>query len=433
MVQIVIFLLITLAAGYWAYTKYKLIYDRIQLGKPTDMQGDTETRWSNVMFKAFGQEKMFKRPLVGILHFFIYTAFLLTQIELIEIMLDGVTGHHRMLAKPLGMFYTFLINMIEIASLMALVATVVFLIRRNVLHIKRFENPEMNGWPKFDANLILLGELVLIFSIFSMNAAYQQLHVMHPLDYPPVGYTLLSMPLSQIFMSDFSLHTLQLIERTGWWLHYLVVLGFIMYLPISKHLHIFMAFFNIYYARLTPRGAMDNMPIIEQEIKSMMGLSEGAEEMTEEIPEFGVRDVFDLQRNSLIGAYSCTECGRCTDECPANKTGKKLSPRKIMMNVRDRLEAIDPTRPQETYADSSLFDLISHEELFACTSCNACVEACPVLINPLDIILDMRRYVILTESQGPADWVPMFNALENSGSPWQIPEARDAWTKQLND
>jgi heterodisulfide reductase subunit C len=443
----IIFIVLLLLVGKLAFGSYKKIYDNIRLGKEEHISGQEGERWKNVLLVAFGQKKMFKNWTPAVLHFFIYAAFLLTQIELIEIIIDGIFGTHRVFSF-LGGFYTFIIGFIEILSLLALVATFSFLYRRNILRVPRLVKSELNGWPKLDANFILLGEILLVIGIFSMNGADHVLQQRMPEKYHHVGF----MPISSMLSGLFSLlPTLVLvaIERFGWWLHVLVVFGFILYLPISKHLHVFLAFPNIYFNRLKPRGEMSNMPEIMNEVKSMMGLSEGNQEYSEEIPKFGACDVTDLSWKNILDAYSCTECGRCTAECPANMTGKKLSPRKIMMDVRDRATEVgDKIRSgkseyikadasdksvltKQNFDDgSSLFNLITKEEIRACTTCNACVEACPVMIDPLDIILQLRRYEVLTESSTAESWTPMFTSMENQGSVWQVPQERSAWVNE---
>lgn len=451
------FIIAILITFYIAFSKYKKIFRNIHFGKDEEISGDENRRWKNLILIAFGQKKMFKRLLPAFLHLAIYTAFVITQIELIEIFIDGLLGTHRIFAPYLGGFYTFIISSIEVLSVLAFIATIIFLARRNLLPfmgkpISRFEKPEMKGWPKLDANLILIGEITLILGIFMMNGADKVLQGIDPVHYHATGNFAISGFLGPMLFGSLPETILVIIERSGWWLHLLTVLAFIVYLPFSKHLHIFLAFPNIYYAKLKPRGEMDNMPEIMNEVKSMMGIPvEGEMDMSEELPEFGAKDIFDLSWKNIMDSYSCTECGRCTAVCPANITGKKLSPRKILMDIRDRTEEISKNIDSKkemyiaedkrsenvklskaNYDDGkSLFDYISKEEIDACTTCNACVEACPVMINPLEPILKLRRYQILSESAGPADWVPMFNSLENSGSVWAIPDDRDEWTKHL--
>lgn len=449
----IIFLVLTAVVFFIAFKQFGAIYQNIKLGKDEQISGDTGWRWQNVLMVAFGQKKMFKRFIPAILHFFIYAAFLMTQVELIEIFIDGIGGVHRFFAGPLGGLYTFIISFIEILSVLAFVATIVFLWRRNILKLPRFWKPEMIGWPKLDGNLILVGELLLLVGIFSMNGADTLLQQIDPEHFPDTGKLAISSWLGPALFGGFDASTLHFIERFGWWLHIIVVFGFITYLPFSKHLHIFLAFPNVFFSRKRSRGEIENMPEIMNEVKSMMGLVEdtGAE-MSEEIPEFGSKDIFDLSWKNILEAYTCTECGRCTSVCPANMTGKKLSPRKVMMDIRDRVEEVgknlktgsaefisadkkadDVTLNKDNYDDGkSLFDYISNEELYACTTCNACVEACPVMISPLEPILEMRRYDILTNSSGPSDWLPMFNSVENGGAVWQMPEERAAWTKEMD-
>lgn len=437
MTQSLLFALVAIGAFGYAFLQFRKIYQKVNLGQETVIDGSTAERWRNVALVAFGQKKMFKRIIPAVLHLFIYVAFIFTQIELIEILIDGFFGVHRFFADKLGFFYTALINSIEILSLLALIATFNFLIRRNLLSIPRFKGLELQGWPHRDANLILYGEIVLVLAIFTMNGAdvllQEQLHSI----YPDTGTLLISGWTAENIFSSFSTESLVVMERAGWWAHVLVVFAFLNYLPISKHLHIILAFPNTYYASLESRGKMENMPAIMNEVKSMMGLVEETPPEGD-LPEFGAKDIFDLSWKNLLDAYTCTECGRCTSVCPANLTGKKLSPRKILMDIRDRTDEVAEQLgingrgevSTEGFDDGkSLFDYISKEEIHACTTCNACVEACPVLINPLEPILKLRRYEILTESAGPQDWVPMFTSLENTGSVWQVTDSRAAWTQ----
>lgn len=449
--QQIIFIGITILTIALAYGPYRRIVRNIRLGKAEKIAGNAGQRWKNVLLVAFGQKKMFKRWIPAVLHLFIYVAFLFTQVELIEILLDGAFGVHRFFAGKIGILYNVIINFIEFLSLGAFVATIVFLARRNLLRLPRFTMPEMKGWPFKDGNLILIGELLLLIGIFSMNGADVLLQRADPEHFKNTGGLLVSSNLGPLLFGGLSENALHIVERFGWWLHILVVFAFLNYLPHSKHLHIFFAFPNVYFDKLKPRGEMSNMPEIMNEVKSMMGLVPEGEnsDITEEIPEFGAKDVFDLSWKNILEAYTCTECGRCTSVCPANITGKKLSPRKIMMDIRDRAEEIgrnidskkeefkkDQQLPLDAnnYDDGkSLFDKINKEEIYACTACNACVEACPVLIDPLEPILEMRRYEILTMSAGPSDWLPMFNSIENGGSVWQMPEARGQWVGEFNE
>ena len=451
MLQQIVFALVTLTAFSWAARQYRRVYRNIHLGKDEQIGGDEGDRWRNVLRIAFGQRKMFKRLLPAVMHFFIYAAFLITQIELIEIFIDGFFGVHRFFATALGGFYTLVISIIEVLSILALIATIIFLARRNLLRLPRFRGPEMKLWPVLDANLILLGEIALITGIFLMNGSDIVLQQIDPSHYADTGKFALSGYVGPLLFGGLPKDALVFLERSGWWIHILTVLAFLNYLPVSKHLHILLAFPNVWYSRLTPRGRLKNIPEVEQEVRSMLGLAVAGEEApgSTEIPVFGAKDVFDLSWKTLLDAYSCTECGRCTAVCPANITGKKLSPRKIMMDIRDRTEEIagklDSKAARyiakekqgagvglsvDNFDDGkSLFDYISAEELHACTTCAACVEACPVMIDPLTPIVEMRRYEILTEGAGAPDWLAMFNSLENSGAVWQMGTTRDAWTR----
>lgn len=446
MIQQILFISTTLLTIFISYQTYSRIISNIKLGRDYNINGN----WKTMAFVALGQGKMFKNFLPALFHLFIYVAFIITQIELFEILIDGFSGMHRSISPYLGGLYTFLISTIEILSVLAFIATIVFLSRRNIIKVKRFHKPEMKGWAFKDANFILLGEILLILGIFTANSSDLVLQGRIPEEYHHTGRFAVSTILADNMFANLSTETLKLLERIGWWLHVMVVFGFIVYLTISKHLHLIFSFINTYFAPAGPRGKMENMPVIMNEVKSMMGFGEASHNAVEaEIPEFGANDLKGLTWKNILDAYTCTECGRCTAACPANQTGKKLSPRKIMMDVRDRAEEIGNKlaskeeqyiakqfkgegvnlNPKNFNDGKSLFDYISDEEIYACTTCNACVEECPVLINPLDIILQLRRYRILNDSAGPSDWMPMFTSLENSGCVWQMQDLREQWTR----
>jgi len=428
-IQQLIFIGVLAVVSYFVYKKGSAIYRNINLGKATKI--DNPNGFKNMILLALGQKKMFQNPLPAILHLAVYLAFIITQIELIEIFLDGILGQHRILYNAVGgigkSLYTGIINFIEILSLFALIATFIFLARRNLLKVPRLVMDEMNGWPKLDANLILIAEIWLVFCIFLMNGADAALH-------PGKYGFIISSNFVAPMLSGFSEGTLQFLERFGWWGHILMVLGFLVYLPFSKHLHIMLAFPNAYFLNEKPQGKVANMPAIANEVKAMFdpNFKPPAVEAGAAIEKFGAKDADELTWKNLLDAYSCTECGRCTAACPANITGKLLSPRKIMMDTRDRIEEIGKGKEAEgeDFNDGKalLGDFITEEEIMACTSCNACVQECPVSINPLDIILQLRRYQILEESKSPEEWNVMFNNIENNMAPWQFsPMDRDKW------
>ncbi len=394
------------------------------LGKKENISDNPSERLKNMLLVAFGQKKMFKNITPAILHLFIYVGFVITQIELIEIFIDGFTAHHRIIFHAvenntvLRAIYVFTISMIEVLSVTVFIVTVCFLIRRWILRVPRLNMPEIKGWPIKDATIILLGEIYLLTCIFSMNTGDMAMH------HGEYGF-LVSGWLMPIF-SGMNYTTIHVIERLGWWGHLIGVLAFLVYLPYSKHLHILLAFPNTYFGRLSPKGYIANMPEITKEIKLMMDPNATPPEPSTEPVKFGAKDVFDLSWKNLLDAYSCTECGRCTAACPANQTGKKLSPRKIMMDTRDRMEAVGKSIEANNNVwkedGKSLIEngYISVEELRACTTCNACVEECPVMISPLDIIVQLRRNLIMEESNAPVEWTGMFTAMENNGAPWQF-------------
>src|SRR6056297_1904069 len=400
--------------GFFARNVKKLSRN-IKLGKYVDVSDNKSQRWKNMAKIALGQTKMVVRPVAGLMHIIVYVGFVIINIEVLEIILDGLFGTHR-LFSPLGAVYNFLIGSFEILALLVIVAMVVFWVRRNIIRIQRFIKPEMKGWPKTDGNLILYIEFVLMLLFLTMNAAdhqFQQLGVDH---YAQAG----AFPVSQYIVPLFeslSESSLILVERTAWWLHILGILAFLNYLYYSKHLHILLAFPNTYYGKTKPQGQFNNLESVTKEVKLMMDpdadpYAAPAEDEAAEPEKFGASDVMDLNWVQLLNAYTCTECGRCTSECPANHTGKMLSPRKIMMDTRDRLEVVgeNVAKHGKDHDDgkSLLHDYITEEELWACTTCNACVQACPVNIDPLTIIVDLRRFLIMEESKSPESITAMF-------------------------
>jgi heterodisulfide reductase subunit C len=436
-IQQVVFLILSAAAIWLFAKKVKEIRRNINLGRDEDFSDNQPVRWRNVLLLAFGQKKMFRNPLVAVMHFFIYAGFIIINIEVLEIVLDGITGQHRLFAAPLGNFYSFLINAFEILAVLVLVACVIFLVRRNVLKIKRFVSKDLAGWPKSDANYILIVEIILMSLFLILNASDTLLQTRGVTHYAahPTGNFLISEYLHPL-LSGLGNDGLQLTERGSWWLHIAGIFAFLNYLPYSKHLHIILAFPNTYYARLQPKGEMENMESIQKEVLYAMQPEMIPADETASPKKFGAKDIMDLSWKNLLDAYTCTECGRCSAACPANLTGKLLSPRKIMMDTRDRAEAIgkiiDKTGKFESDGKSLLHDYITPEELRACTTCNACVEECPVSINPLDIILQLRRYLVMEESNAPQEWNAMFSNVENNFAPWKFsPDQRDAWVADL--
>ncbi|NDV42619.1 (Fe-S)-binding protein [Flagellimonas sediminis] len=412
--------------GFFTHNVKKLSRN-IKLGKDVDVSDNKPQRWKNMVQIALGQSKMVVRPVAGIMHIFVYVGFIIINIEVLEIILDGLLGTHRLFSS-LGLVYNFLIGSFEILAFLVIVAVVVFWIRRNIIRLQRFIKPEMKGWPKKDGNLILYIEFVLMTLFLTMNAADFQLQQLGVGHYLEAG----AFPISQYLVplwSRLSESSLILVERTAWWLHILGILAFLNYLYFSKHLHILLAFPNTYYGKVKPKGQLNNLQSVTNEVKLMMDPNAdpfAAPTTTDAaaVPEkFGASDVMDLNWVQLLNAYTCTECGRCTSECPANQTGKKLSPRKIMMDTRDRLEEVGKNMDAnkgEFVPDGKqlLDDYISREELWACTTCNACVQACPVSIDPLSIIVEMRRYLVMEQSAAPMELNNMMSNIENNGAPW---------------
>jgi heterodisulfide reductase subunit C len=432
MVQQIIFLVVLGGFTFVIFRRFKLIIANINIGKENKIHDHPGERWKNVLLVAFGQKKMFKRPIPALLHLFVYVGFLVINLEVLEFVIDGLAGTHRIFAPFLAGFYTVLMNVFEFLAIGVLVSCLVFLVRRNILKLKRFWSAEMTSWPRTDANIILLTEIVLMLAILSMNATDQLLQGSDS-HYTATGKLFFSSMVVPLF-KGFSDGTIMLIERIAWWFHIVGILGFALYISYSKHLHIFLAFPNTWFAKLESKGHMINMPVVTNEVKSMLGL-EGAVASTGEPGRFGAKDINDLNWNNLLAAYTCTECGRCTSECPANLTGKKLSPRKIMMDTRDRMEdvrkSIEAGGPGLGDGKTLLNDYITKEEINACTSCNACVEACPVLINPLEIIVELKRYVAMEESGAPASWNAMFQNIETNFAPWKFsPGDRFNWAKE---
>ena len=378
---------------------------------------------------ALGQKKMFTRPIAAFLHLALYVAFIITQIELVEIIADGFSGKHRMFYFSLGDFYVFMVSFIEILTVLAFVATVAFLWRRNMLSLPRFNKKELLGWPKKDANLILIMEIVLIVFIFTMNGADEVLynrggsHVEYAKG--SFGFSISSW-LGPLVFDNFTVEALRIFERIGWWGHIGMVFLFLNYLPYSKHLHILLAFPTTYFSNLEAKGKFSHMKSVENEVKLMLDPNAdpySAANATDTPERFGVKDVTDLTWKNLLDAYSCTECGRCTDVCPANITGKALSPRKIMMDTRDRMVEVGDLKKGVVDGKSLLGDYISPEEVWACTSCNACVEACPINIDPLSIIIDLRRNLVMEDAAMPSELAGMLTNIENNGAPWQFAQS----------
>lgn len=443
--QVVFILAFLFGIGLFVRNIRRIIRN-IKLGRKTDRTDNPAIRWKKMAKIALGQYKMVRRPVSGIIHIIVYVGFIIINIEILEIIIDGIFGTHRVFAGS-GAFYSFLIGAFEILAFLVLVGVILFWTRRNITNVYRFMSREMTKWPKNDANYILYFEMVIMLLFLTMNAADHQLQLNGAEQYAILGGGEIAgaFPVSQFLLpvlDGLGNSTLVIIERSAWWLHILGILFFLNYLYYSKHLHILLAFPNVYFAKLKPQGEFDNIDAVTQEVKLMMdpeadpfAAPEAETEDQEEPEKFGASDVFDLNQVQLLNAYTCTECGRCTDECPANNTGKLLSPRKIMMDTRDRLEEVGSNINRNgSYEDDGkqlLDDYILREELWACTTCQACVEACPVGIDPLSIIVEMRRYLMMEQSSAPSDLNNSLTNIENNGAPWPYNQMdRLNWAKE---
>ncbi len=431
MVSQIIFLLLFIAAVALFTKNVRMVIRNIHLGRDINRSDNKADRWKTMFRVALGQSKMVTRPIAGILHIIVYAGFVIINIEVLEILIDGIAGTHRVFSFA-GSLYNVLIGSFEVLAFLVLLACVIFLIRRNVIKLRRFQMRELTSWPRTDANLILVTEILLMAAFLTMNATDVVLQSRSFEHYIQAGAFPISNMFSPVF-SSLSSESLMFIERFCWWFHIIGILTFLNYIPYSKHFHILLAFPNTWYSNLQAKGKFDEMKNVSREVLLMLDPAAQVEPPAASDPQrFGAKDVNDLTWKQLMDAYSCTECGRCTSECPANQTGKLLSPRKIMMDTRDRLEevgrAIDKNG-KDFKDEKSLLNYITEEELWACTSCNACVQACPVNIDPLSIILDMRRYLVMEESKVPSELANMFNKIENNGAPWQFSQQdRANWT-----
>ncbi len=436
-ISIILFAILLIAGSTFFFLNSKKIRRNILLGKDISLTDNRGERLKVMTLVAFGQKKMFAKPIPAILHLFLYVAFVITQVELLEIVFDGLSGQHRAFRAPLGGFYTFVVSFIEILSVLAFVGTIAFLSRRNLLKVPRLVKSELNGWPKLDANLILIGELTLLCFICMMNGADEVLYARGASHAQNLGDGSLGLAvtshLGPLLFGGLSTEALHIVERVGWWGHIIIVFAFLNYLPFSKHLHILLAFPNTFFSNLKPKGQFKNLFEVTDVVKPNFDPSYQPVLDPNAHIKFGARDVMDLNWKQLLDAYSCTECGRCTAACPQNITGKALSPRKIMMDTRDRLVEVGKNidANKGTFVDdgkSLLGDYIKHEEIWACNTCNACVQECPVNIDPLAIIMELRQQLVLEQSSAPNELNGMFTNLENNGAPWQFsPADRANW------
>ncbi len=431
MIGSIVFIVLLLTTAVVFGMRVKTIASNIRLGREFDRTDNSAERWKLMLKVAIGQSKMVTRPIAGLMHIFVYVGFIIINIEVLEIVIDGVTGSHRIFLGMMGSAYASFISLFEVLAVLVILACVVFLIRRNVMKLKRFWSKEMTSWPRSDANIILITEILLMCAFLSMDAADQVLQSMGNEHYSETGTFVVSASLMPIF-NGMSASSLIMIERFTWWFHIVGILAFLIYIPYSKHFHIFLAFPNVYYSNLEPKGKMNYLESVKKEVELMMDPNAdpyAAPADGDAQPQrFGAKDVIDLTRKQLLDAYTCTECGRCTSSCPANQTGKMLSPRKIMMDTRDRLEEFGQKKNEE---NTLLHNYITEEEIWACTTCNACTEACPVNIDPLSIIVDLRRFLVMEESKMPSELMTMSSNIENNGAPWQFAAAdRGNWVNE---
>ena len=436
-IENIIFILIFVFAVSLFIINLRKIISNIKLGKDIDRSDNKRLRFRNMIRVAFGQSKMFNRPIAAFLHLLIYVGFVIINIEVVEIIIDGIFGTHRFLAHIINEnLYSFLIASFEILAFLVLFSCFAFLSRRNIIRIKRFFGNEMTSWPKTDANLILIFEILLMFAFILMNTSDQILQSRNIDHYITAG----AFPISSLivpFLDHLTTSNLIFIERFTWWFHILGILAFLNYVLISKHLHIFFAFPSTYYANLNKLGKFDNLDSVTNEVKLMLDpnadpFAAPQNQNQSNVSLFGAKDATDLNWVQLLNSYSCTECGRCSSVCPANQTGKLLSPRKIMMDTRDRIEEIGKLKDKKDNK-SLLGDYVTKEELWACTTCNACTDACPINLDPLSIIVDLRRYLVMEESAAPTELNNMFSNVENNGAPWQFPAAdRLKWLDENN-
>lgn len=432
-ISIVLFVLVFAAAVGIFTVNIRKIIRNINLGKDQTINDNKPARWRQMALVALGQSKMLARPIPAFFHIIIYVGFVLINIEVLEILIDGFTGNHRIFMNVLNFdgfpLYNIAIAFFEVLGILVLIACVVFLYRRFVLKVPRLASKDLDGWPRKDAANILVAEIVLMVALLIMNSAD------HALQESGFNFPV-STPIYNALFHGMSEGTLHAIVLVCWWLHLIGILAYLNYLPFSKHFHIVLSFPNVWYAKLTPKGQFTNMQSVTNEVKAMLDPSFVPPAPAEgEVIKFGARDVNDLSWKNLLDAYSCTECGRCTSECPANQTGKLLSPRRIMMATRDRMEDVGKQidKKEEPFTDGKtlLYDYISAEELWACTSCNACVQACPVNIDPLNIIVDLRRAMVMEDSKMPDALAGAMANIENNGAPWQFsPADRLNWAQE---